>query len=227
MAVLALAWKSLFNRRFTALLTVGSIALSVMLLIGVERLRTEAKSGFANTISGTDLIVGARSGSLQLLLYSLFRIGDATNNISWESYQDIARHEAVEWSVPISLGDSHRGFRVMGTDSAYFEHYKYARSRSLTFEQGQPFNDLYDTVIGSEIARKLGYKIGETFVIAHGAGKVSFQEHADKPFKVVGILAPTGTPVDQTVHISLAGIEAIHIDWHSGAPRPVLLYRQS
>lgn len=218
MAVLALAWKSLFNRRFTAFLTIGSIALSVMLLIGVERLRTEAKSGFANTISGTDLIVGARTGSIQLLLYSVFRIGNATNNISWESYQDIARHEAVEWSVPISLGDSHRGFRVMGTDHAYFEHYKYARDRSLTFKQGRPFEDLYDAVIGSEVARKLGYRLDDPIVIAHGAGKVSFHEHADKPFKVVGILAPTGTPVDQTVHISLTGIEAIHIDWQSGAP---------
>ncbi len=218
MAVLALAWKSLFNRRFTAFLTIGSIALSVMLLIGVERLRTEAKSGFANTISGTDLIVGARTGSIQLLLYSVFRIGNATNNISWESYQDIARHEAVEWSVPISLGDSHRGFRVMGTDHAYFEHYEYARDRSLTFKQGRPFEDLYDAVIGSEVARKLGYRLDDPIVIAHGAGKVSFHEHADKPFKVVGILAPTGTPVDQTVHISLTGIEAIHIDWQSGAP---------
>lgn len=222
MAVLTLAWKSLINRRFTALLTIGSIALSVMLLIGVERLRTEAKSGFANTISGTDLIVGARSGSIQLLLYSVFRIGNATNNISWESYQDIARHETIEWSVPISLGDSHRGFRVMGTDHAYFEHYKYARNRSLNFEQGRPFEDLYDAVIGSEVAGQLGYKLDDPVVIAHGAGKVSFHEHADKPFKVVGILAPTGTPVDQTIHISLAGIEAVHIDWQSGAPSPDL-----
>ncbi|MDJ0956891.1 MAG: ABC transporter permease [Arenicellales bacterium] len=222
MAVLALAWKSLFNRRFTAFLTIGSIALSVMLLIGVERLRTEAKSGFANTISGTDLIVGARSGSIQLLLYSVFRIGNATNNISWESYQDIAGNKAVQWSVPISLGDSHRGFRVMGTDHAYFDHYKYARNRNLRFAQGKPFEDLYDAVIGSEVGRKLGYKLGDPIVIAHGAGKVSFHEHADKPFKVVGILAPTGTPVDQTVHVSLAGIEAIHIDWQSGAPVPGL-----
>ena len=222
MAVLALAWKSLFNRRFTAFLTIGSIALSVMLLIGVERLRTEAKSGFANTISGTDLIVGARSGSIQLLLYAVFRIGNATNNISWESYQDIAGNKAVQWSVPISLGDSHRGFRVMGTDHAYFDHYKYARNRSLRFTQGKPFEDLYDAVIGSEVGRKLGYKLDDPIVIAHGAGKVSFHEHADKPFKVVGILAPTGTPVDQTVHVSLAGIEAIHIDWQSGAPVPGL-----
>ena len=104
-----IAWKSLLNRRFSALLTIGAIALSVMLLIGVERIRTETRASFANTISGTDLIVGARSGSIQLLLFSVFRIGNATNNITWESYQDIAGHDAVAWTVPISLGDSHRG----------------------------------------------------------------------------------------------------------------------
>jgi len=218
MAILNLAWKSLVNRRFVALLTIGSIALSVMLLIGVERLRSEARNGFANTISGTDLIVGARSGSIQLLLYSVFRIGNASNNISWESYQDIIQNRAVEWSVPISLGDSHRGFRVMGTNHDYFRHYKYARKRNLEFAEGKPFEDLYDAVLGAEVARKLGYGLGDPIVIAHGAGKVSFMDHSDKPFTVVGILAPTGTPVDQTVHISLEGIEAIHVDWQSGAP---------
>lgn len=218
MAVLTLAWKSLFNRRFTAALTVGSIALSVMLLIGVERLRSEARSGFANTISGTDLIVGARSGSIQLLLYSVFRIGNATNNISWESYKDINSSEIVAWSVPISLGDSHRGYRVLGTDHAYFEHYQYGRKRNLEFAQGNRFEEVYDAVIGSEVARKLGYKIGDALVLAHGAGKISLIEHDDKPFTVVGILSPTGTPVDQTIHISLSGIEAIHVDWETGAP---------
>lgn len=220
MAILSLAWKSLLNRRFTALLTVISIALSVTLLVGVERLRTEAQASFANTLSGTDLIVGARSAPVQLLLYSVFRIGDATNNISWDSYQDIAAHPKVAWTVPISLGDSHRGFRVLGTTAAYFEHYRYGRDRRLSFEQGQPFADLYDAVLGAEVADALGYKIGDSIIVAHGAGEVSFAKHDDKPFRVVGILERTGTPVDRTVHVSLEAIEAIHIDWQSGAPIP-------
>ena len=218
MVVLSLAWKSLLNRRFTVALTVGSIALSVMLLIGVERLRSEARSGFSNTISGADLIVGARSGSIQLLLYSVFRIGNATNNISWESYEDITRGDIVSWSVPISLGDSHRGYRVLGTDHGYFEHYQYGRKRNLEFAEGKRFEDVYEAVLGSEVARKLGYKLDDTIVLAHGAGEVSLIEHTDKPFTVVGILSPTGTPVDQTIHVTLAGVEAIHVDWESGAP---------
>jgi putative ABC transport system permease protein len=220
MAIFSLAWKSLVNRRFTALLTVISIALSVALLVGVERLRTEARASFANTLSGTDLIVGARSGPVQLLLYTVFRIGDATNNISWQSYQDIAAHPRVRWTVPIALGDSHRGFRVLGTTAAYFEHYRYARSRQLEITEGQRFSDLYDAVLGAEVADKLGYRVGDSIVIAHGASDVSFARHDDKPFRVVGVLARTGTPVDRTVHVGLEAIEAIHIDWQAGAPMP-------
>ena len=88
--ILNLTWKSLLNRRSTVMLTLFSIALSTALLLGVERIRTEARGSFANTISGTDLIVGARSSSIQLLLYSVFHIGNATNTISWQSYRAIA-----------------------------------------------------------------------------------------------------------------------------------------
>ncbi|MCP5305973.1 MAG: ABC transporter permease [Chromatiaceae bacterium] len=220
MPILSLAWNSLRNRRFTALLTVISVAFSVTLLVGVERLRTEARTSFASTISGTDLIVGARSGPVQLLLYAVFRIGDATNNISWTSYQDVARNPKVAWSVPISLGDSHRGFRVLGTNTDYFRHYRYARNRGLAVAQGEEFRDLYDAVLGAEVAEKLGYKLGDPIVVAHGAGDVSFARHEDKPFRVAGILARTGTPVDRTVHVSLESIEAIHADWQSGVPTP-------
>ena len=220
MAIPSLAWQSLSNRRFTAALTVISIALSVTLLVGVERLRTEARASFANTIAGTDLIVGARSGAVQLLLYSVFRIGNATNNISWQSYQDIAAHPEVAWTVPLSLGDSHRGFRVLGTTLDYFRHYRYARDRGLELAEGDPFADLYDAVLGAEVAETLGYSLGDRIIVAHGASDVSFTRHEDKPFRVSGILARTGTPVDRTVHVSLEAIEAIHIDWQSGAPIP-------
>ncbi len=216
MPLLKLAFKSLWNRRFTALLTLFSIALSVTLLLGVERLRTEARSSFANTISGTDLIVGARSGPIPLLLYSVFRIGDATNNISWQSYQDIIKNRHVAWSIPLSLGDSHKGFRVLGTTPAYFQHYRYGHKQSLVFRQGVPFAGVYDAVLGAEVEAKLHYRLGQKIILAHGAGEVSLFKHSNKPFTVVGILARTGTPVDRTVHVSLKGIEAIHIDWHGG-----------
>ncbi|AIV04396.1 peptide ABC transporter permease [Vibrio harveyi] len=216
-AVVKLAWKSLMNRKATAILTIMTVAISAVLLLGVERIRTQAKDSFANTISGTDLIVGGRSGQVNLLLYSVFRIGNATNNIDWKSYQEFANHRAVDWAIPISLGDSHKGFRVMGTNHSYFEHYKYGSKQPLTFSEGREFNGLFETVLGSDVAKQLGYKIGSEIIIAHGISDVGFSRHDNLPFKVVGILAPTGTPVDKTVHVSLEAIEAIHVGWESGA----------
>lgn len=219
MHLIRIALASLANRRFTALLTVFAIALSVCLLLAVERVRTEARASFANTISGTDLIVGARSGSVNLLLYSVFRIGNATNNIRWDSFERFANHRQVKWAIPISLGDSHRGYRVMGTSTAYFEHYRYARSQALKLAQGREFaDDPFEVVLGAEVAQALGYGLGENIVLAHGVATISLVKHDDKPFTVVGILERTGTPVDRTLHISLAGMEALHIDWQNGMP---------
>lgn len=222
MAIGRLAAKSVWNRRVTAGLTVLAVALSVTMLLGVEKLRQDAREAFTNTISGTDLIVGARSGAVQLLLYSVFRIGNATNNITWESYQDIVGHPRVEWAVPISLGDSHRGFRVMGTSRKFFDRYRYAGRESLRFQDGDVFDDLFDAVLGAEVAERLNYSVGDALVVAHGAGDVSFAEHDDKPFRVSGILERTGTPADRTVHVGLEGIEAMHVDWQSGAAVPSL-----
>ncbi|MDX2257874.1 MAG: ABC transporter permease [Hyphomicrobiaceae bacterium] len=220
MIVLKLAVASLLNRWLTGLLTVLAIAVSVMLLVGVDKVRKGARDSFAGTIAGTDLIVGARSGPLQLLLYSVFRIGNATNNITWATYRDIAQHPDVEWSVPLSLGDSHRGYRVLGTTGDYFTRYRYRGGQPLVLSPGAVFSDLFDVVLGADVAANLGYRLGDSIVIGHGLGSVSFLEHGDKPFRVAGILAKTGTPVDRTLHVSLEAIEAIHVDWQQGAPVP-------
>ena len=197
-----------------------SIALSVMLLLGVEQLRTQARESFTQSISGTDLVVGARTSPIQLMLYAVFRLGDATHNIRWSSFQAIAGHPAVAWAVPISLGDSHRGFAVVGTTRDYFGHFRYGDGRSLNFAAGHPFADIFDTVIGAEVAAQLGYHVGDRIVLNHGTGALGLAEHADKPFRVAGILQRTGLPVDRSVHVSLQAIEAIHLDWQGGAPMP-------
>jgi putative ABC transport system permease protein len=213
--ILRLATQSLMARALTVGMTVLAIALSVTLFLGVEKLRTGARASFADTISGTDLIVGARSGPVQLLLYSVFRIGNATNNITWQSYQDIAARPEVDWIVPISLGDSHRQFRVMGTTPAFFDHYQFRGGRSLEIAEGAGLNDLFDTVIGADVAATLGYDVGDPIVVSHGLA--SFTGHDDQPFRVAGIIAKTGTPVDRSVIVSLEAIEAIHVDWQGGA----------
>lgn len=216
MTLLRIALKSAYFRRTSLLLTVLSIAISVALLLGVDVVRKEAKGSFLNTISETDLIVGARSGPTNLLLYSVFHIGNATNNVTWDSYEEIAARDDVAWTVPISLGDSHRGFRVMGTTTDYFDFYRYGNKKALSFDEGQPFAEVFDTVLGAEVADSLGYDVGDEIIITHGLVSVDFAAHDDKPFTVVGILDRTGTPVDRSVMVSLEGIEAVHIDFQDG-----------
>ena len=220
--LLVLAVKSGWNRRLSLGLTLVAIALSVTLLLGIERLKQEARRSFAQSVSGVDLVVGARGSPLQLMLYAVFRMGQATNNLSWAGAQSLARHPAVAWTVPLSLGDSHRGFPVLGTTSAYFEHFRYGERRSLALSSGRRFEQLFDAVLGAEVAQRLGYRVGERITLAHGTGDIHLAEHADKPFTVSGILERTGTPVDRTVHVSLQAIEAIHLDWQGGAPIPGL-----
>ncbi len=206
----SLGFKSLWNRRGTAALTLASIAVSAALLSVVDRVRTDAQTSFANTISGTDLIVGARSGDVNLLLYSVFRIGNPTTNISWDSIETIRERREVAWLIPISLGDAHRGYRVLGTNLDYFEHYQYADSRKLELAEGSVFTGATDAVIGADVAERLQYEVGQQIVISHGLTATSFVTHDDNPFTVTGILERTGTPVDRTVHISLAGMDLIH-----------------
>ncbi|PPR61099.1 MAG: hypothetical protein CFH08_02287 [Alphaproteobacteria bacterium MarineAlpha3_Bin7] len=217
MIVLKLAWQSVLNRKFTTILTILSIAVSVVLILGVEKVRSGARVSFANTISGTDLIVGSRSGDVQLLLYSIFHIGDATSNITWKTVEDIKRRNEVDWLVPIALGDSHRGYRVVGTSQDYFTRFRYRRNIKLDFTDGEPFEDLFEAVIGSEIAKVLKYKVGDEIILAHGTGPVKLnKEHGNTPFRISGILSKSGTPSDRAVLVSMEAIEAIHVGWETG-----------
>ncbi|WP_288392554.1 ABC transporter permease [uncultured Herbaspirillum sp.] len=218
--LLRLAARSAWNRRFTLGLMLLAIALSTTMLLGIERVRHEVRSGFSQSVSGTDLVVGARTSPIQLMLYAIFRIGGATNNMGWDSAQTLARDPAVAWTIPISLGDSHRGFPVLATNGDYFTHFRYGSNQPLKLAQGRPFSDVFEAVLGADVAEKLHYRLGDIIILSHGMGGMGLTQHADKPFTVVGILARTGTPVDRTVHIGLDGMQAIHLDWEGGAPMP-------
>jgi putative ABC transport system permease protein len=215
----SLAYRSLKNRKLTSILTLLSLALSVCLWVGIEHIRAGARESFSNTISQTDLIVGARGGAISLLLYTVFHIGTPTANVSYESYEKIKNQPSVSWTIPISLGDSHRGYRVVGTNEDFYRHYRYRQDRQIELQQGRMPTEVFDVALGSEVSEKLGYRLGDRIIITHGITRgVGIMEHSDKPFTVVGILRPTRTPVDQAVYITLEGMEAIHIDWQQGAP---------
>jgi putative ABC transport system permease protein len=222
--LLRLAFRSAWNRRGTLGLVLASIALSTALLWTLEGLRRDLRTSFSQAVSGTDLVVGARTGSVQLMLYAVFRVGGATNGISMDSVRAVAAHRAVAWTVPISLGDSYRGFPVLGTTTGYFQHFAYGDRQSLAFDSGRAFtgqlDGLYEAVLGAEVAQALGHRLGDRVTLSHGMGATPGVEHADKAFTVTGILQRTGTPVDRTVHVSLQALQAIHLDWVGGAPMP-------
>ena len=208
--LLRLSVRSLAARKGPILLSLMAIALSVGLLVSTEKVREGVRAGFASTITGTDLIVGARTGDLSLVLYSVFRLGDPLQSVSWETFERVANHRDVAWVVPLSLGDSHQGYRVLGTDDRYLQHYQYGEKQLLSVATGSWLKRPRDTVLGAEVAAALGYQIGDSIVLSHGIVSASFANHDESPFTVAGILAPTGTPVDRTVHVSLAGLEALH-----------------
>lgn len=216
-SLLRLAIRSAWNRRLTLALITLAIALSTTLLLNIERLRLDARNSFSQSISGTDLIVGARSSSIGLLLYSVFRMGEITHNMSWDSARNIDKNPLVAWTIPISLGDSHRGFPVLATNTDYFDHYQYGDHQPLMISSGHRFDALFDAVIGADVAHQLGYKLGDQIILSHGMQQSVTGTHDDKPFRIVGILAATNTAVDRTIHISLQAMEAIHLDWQGGA----------
>ena len=216
-ALTNVALQSLRYRFGGVLLTVLAVALSVFVLLGVEHVRQEAKSGFASTVSGVDLIVGARTGEINLLLLSIFRIGNATTNVEWETVEEIENLERVAWSVPITLGDSHKNFRVVGTTQDFFERYQYGRKQRLVFEKGSEFEALQDVVLGSRAATELDYRLGDSLVLSHGMADTSFTHHDELPFNVVGILERSGTPIDNALFVSLEAIDAIHDDENGGS----------
>jgi putative ABC transport system permease protein len=216
--LLPLAFKSLRSRSLTTALTIFSIALSVMLLVGVDRLRGAAQTGFAGTLSHTDLIVGARGGGLPLLLSSVFHIGNASNDISWDTYQHFAHHPATAWTIPLAMGDSYHGYRVIATDENFYAHYQYRGEHTLRLAQGHTPQGLFDVVLGSEVAERLQHRLGRQIVLAHGIESKSILSHETSPFTVVGILAPTATPVDRALYITLLGEEAMHFGWSDGTP---------
>jgi len=218
--MLNFALQSLWNRRFVAALTVLSIALSVALILGVERLRDSARASFADTAGGIDLIVAPRGNDVQILLSTVFGVGSTGAAMRWDSYTQIADMPGVGWTVPLMMGDNHRGYPVTGTTAAYFDHFRHSGGTPLAFAQGSTFVTRDSAVIGAEIATLFGYEVGSVLVNAHGAGSVSFEMHDDAPFTVSGVLAPTGTVVDRMVFVTLEGFDALHAGYAPLAADP-------
>jgi putative ABC transport system permease protein len=219
-AMLALACSSAWNRRLVVSLIVLSVALSTFLVMTLDRVRDDVHETFSQSVSGTDLVVGPRGGRLELLLYSVFRLGGASATMRWRSAEAVGSHRAVAWWVPLALGDSHEGFPVLATTPAYFEHFRYGRRQPLELADGTRFNAAFEAVLGADVAQALGHRVGQRITLSHGSGAIEAHDHGDKPLTIVGILRRTGTPVDRTVHIGMEAMEELHAGWVGGLRLP-------
>ena len=217
-ALLRLATASLLARRRTTGLMLLALTLSCALLFGVEKLRSELRTSAYAAVGAVDLIVGARTAPEQLLLATVFHYGALSTPLPRSTEARLAAHPAVRFALPLSLGDSVAGLPVVGTVPAYFAHLGTPPEGALAFQAGAPFTSDEEVVLGAEAARRLGKDLGDALTLSHGLGAQSFLEHEDHPLQVVGILAPTGTPLDQRVLVSLEALHAAHDGVASGAP---------
>ena len=214
-----LTLRSMLSRKLSLALTIATLALSVALFLTIERLRISARESFDGTISGVDVLVGSRGSDLGLLLYTVFQIGDASPSMRWDSFLDVQKDDRVEWAVPISLGDSHRGYRVIATTADYFDHVRIGRGRLLAFrEKDEALLNGFGVVLGSEVARNLKYTLGAPLAVQHGLASAGDESHKAQPFIVTGILQPTGTPVDYSLFVHIRAFEAIHEGWNGSVP---------
>ena len=204
------------SRVVPTILVIIALTTSMVLLLTVDRIQQATKKGFNQSLGGVDLVLGPRGGGIELVLYTVFHLGKPTNNITTETLRDIERNPFVEWAIPIALGDSHQGFRVISTTSEYFDRIQFDGDQSLSFSQGRAFQELNEVVIGSAVASELGYQRGSSIFVTHGSDSLG-RTHDDFAFQVSGILNPTGTPTDRAVFVSLEGYELIHLGWKSGS----------
>jgi putative ABC transport system permease protein len=194
-------------------LTLASFALGIgtiaLLLIGAASLERAA----TREAKGIDLVVGAKGSPIQLVLSSVFHVDVPTGNIPLEEAERLSRHPMVRKAIPLALGDSVDGHRIVGTTEAYPVHY------GARLAEGRYWREPMEAVLGAQVARHDNAKVGEKFVGAHGVVG-SGPAHADHPYSVVGILAPTGTVIDRLVLTGVESVWAVHAEHQTQAATP-------
>lgn len=208
MNLLSIAWKSIRQRRLASLLTALSIGLGVMLMVLVLVMFGAVEGAFNQRSVGYNLIVGPQRGSeLQLVLSAVYRMQPPSENLPYMFYEDLKKDRRVTSAVPMAFGDSTQlgGFPIVGTTAEYFEN-EYMPGKNYQI-RGNRISQLFDAIIGAEVARQNNWDVGSTFTIVHGGA--DSEDHHDEIFTVVAVLAQTGTANDRTVFLNIGGFYAI------------------
>ena len=206
MKTIALSWRYLWSRPLGAflnvlLLSIGLASMTFLLLVS-----SQLDKAFDKDLAGIDVVVGAKGSPMQLILCGVFHIDVPPGNIPLKAVKALQQNPMVASVIPISLGDNFRGFRIVGSNHEYVDHY------GGVMAQGKLWDTSMQVVVGSIVARKLGIQVGNVFVGSHGLG-AGGHLHGDNPYTVVGILQPTGTVLDRLIVTDTASVWKVHEDY--------------
>lgn len=206
MNLLKLSWKYLAEKPFSTLLSIVLVALGVSLASILFLLNQQFQDRLYNNIHEIDLVVSAKGSPLQMILSSVYHIDVPTGNIPLSESFVVTKNPYVEKAIPLALGDSYDGFRIVGTDSQYVAHY------GATLAQGKHFEKDLEVTVGSRAAEKLGLKIGDTFYGAHGFVEEGGHTHDTYAYEVVGILKESNLVLDQLILTNVSTVWRMHED---------------
>jgi len=210
--MLSLAMAYLRDRGLVTILNIALLALAVATLVILLLFSSQAASRFERDSRGIDLVVGAKGSPLQLILSAVYHVDTATGNIPLESLELLRKDPGVSRVVPLALGDNFKGFRIVGTDPGFLAVH------GASLAEGRLFKAVGEAVLGADVARTTGARIGQRFVGSHGLEDDESQAHAATPFTTVGILSPTGTVTDRLILTSVESVWAVHgIEEHDHA----------
>jgi putative ABC transport system permease protein len=206
MKTIALSWRYLWSRPLGAslnvlLLSLGLASITFLLLVSFQ-----LSKAFDKDLAGIDVVVGAKGSPMQLIMCGVFHIDVPPGNIPLKAVKALEKNPMVASVIPISLGDNLRGFRIVGTSSAYVDHY------GATLAQGRMWDAPMQVVVGAIVAKKLGIQVGNTFVGSHGLG-AGGHLHGENPYTVVGILQTSGTVIDRLIVTDTASVWKVHEDY--------------
>jgi len=207
MNLLKISTNNLKDKPLTTSLSILLMALGIAIISLLLLASRQIEEKFTRNVAGIDMVVGAKGSPLQLILSSIYQIDSPTGNISMEEANRLTRSPLVKSTIPLSMGDSYRGYRIVGSNEKYLAHFQ------AEFETGKVFSKALDIVVGAKVAKNLGLKVGNNFSSQHGFDKEG-NAHKEKQFKVVGILKATNSVLDQVLITPLESVWAVHDEHH-------------
>jgi len=211
-SLLRMSWRLMWSRKWVTIASLLALALPTALSVILLVVRHQTEGALKKGVGDYDIVVGAKGGSMQLVLSSLYHLGIPSGNIQYTDYQELLKDDRIKAAVPIGLGDNYEGYRIVGTAPHLLDMRRADDSKILTLAEGKNFTaDTYEAVIGAQVAQRTGLKLGDTFHGTHGLLTVPGAEvHTDFTYNVVGILKATGSAHDQAVYVPIEAVWKVH-----------------